>query len=51
VAVGFGLSRPDQMRQLAPQVDGLIVGSAVVERAAEGAAALRDYVRSLRAAL
>jgi len=51
VAVGFGLSRPEQVRQLAPQVDGLIVGSAVVERAAEGAAALRDYVQSLRAAL
>jgi len=51
VAVGFGLSRPEQVRQLGPQVDGLIVGSAVVERAAEGAAALRDYVHSLRAAL
>ena len=51
VAVGFGLSRPEQVRQLAPQVDGLIVGSAVVERAAEGSETLRDYVHSLRTAL
>lgn len=51
VAVGFGLSRPEQVHQLAPQVDGLIVGSAVVERAAEGPEALRKYVRSLRVAL
>lgn len=51
VAVGFGLSRPEQVRRLASQVDGLIVGSAVVERAVEGPEALREYVRSLRAAL
>ena len=51
VAVGFGLSRPEQVRRLAPQVDGLIVGSAVVERASEGAKALYAYLRSLRAAL
>jgi tryptophan synthase alpha chain len=51
VAVGFGLSRPKDMRALAPHADGLIVGSAIVERAPQGPAALGQYVASLRAAL
>ncbi|MBM3190947.1 MAG: tryptophan synthase subunit alpha [Chloroflexi bacterium] len=50
VAVGFGISRPEQMRALVPWVDGLIVGSAVVERAPDGPDALRGYVAELRAA-
>jgi len=50
VAVGFGISRPEQVRALAPLVDGVIVGSAVVERAQSGAESLREYVASLRAA-
>ena len=50
VAVGFGVSRPEQVRQLAPQVDGVIVGSAVVRKSAEGPGALQTYVRSLREA-
>jgi len=51
VAVGFGISRPEQVRALASMVDGIIVGSAVVERARQGAEALRSYVASLRAAM
>lgn len=51
VAVGFGISRPEQARALAPHVDGIIVGSAIVERASEGAEAVRSYVASLRAAM
>lgn len=31
IAVGFGISRPEQMAQLAPHCDGLIVGSALVQ--------------------
>lgn len=37
VCIGFGISGPEQMRQLAPVADGLIVGSALVRRL-EGAA-------------
>jgi len=51
IAVGFGISRPQQVRALAPHVDGIIVGSAVVEHAKEGADTLHNYVSSLRAAL
>jgi tryptophan synthase alpha chain len=32
ICVGFGISSPDQIRQLAPVADGLIVGSAIVRR-------------------
>lgn len=32
IAIGFGISGPDQIHQLAPIADGLIVGSAIVRR-------------------
>lgn len=48
IAVGFGISRPRQVRALAPLADGIIVGSAIVERAARGAEALHAYVATLR---
>lgn len=35
VCIGFGISGPDQVRQLATVADGLIVGSAIVRRLAE----------------
>lgn len=35
ICVGFGISGPDQVRQLAPVADGLIVGSAIVRRLSE----------------
>jgi tryptophan synthase alpha chain len=51
VAVGFGISRPEDARTLAAHTDGIIVGSAIVERATQGPDALQAYVGALRAAL
>ncbi len=36
ICVGFGISGPDQVRQLAPHCDGVIVGSAIVRRLESG---------------
>jgi tryptophan synthase alpha chain len=35
ICVGFGISRPDQVRAVAQAADGVIVGSAIVRRIAE----------------
>ena len=35
ICIGFGISTPDHVRQLAPVADGLIVGSALVRRLGE----------------
>ena len=59
ICIGFGISRPEHVRLLAPVADGLIVGSAVVKRVAEAAERPRDevlrsvgeYVAELLAAL
>ena len=59
ICIGFGISRPEHVRMLAPVADGLIVGSAIVRRVAEAGttprdAVLRDigdYVSELLAAL
>jgi tryptophan synthase alpha chain len=59
ICIGFGISTPDHVRQLAPVADGLIVGSAVVRRIAAAAEKPRaevlkdvgEYVASLVAAL
>ncbi|MGQ9575455.1 MAG: tryptophan synthase subunit alpha [Thermoguttaceae bacterium] len=59
ICIGFGISRPEHVRMLAPVADGLIVGSAIVRRIADAATrprqdALRqvgDYVAQLLAAL
>jgi tryptophan synthase alpha chain len=37
ICIGFGISRPEHVRVLAPVADGLIVGSAIVRRMAEAA--------------
>jgi tryptophan synthase alpha chain len=44
VCIGFGISRPEHVRMLAPVADGLIVGSAIVRRIAEAASRPREQV-------
>ncbi len=46
---GFGISTPEQAAAAAAIVDGIVVGTAAVDVAAQsGASGLRDYVASLR---
>jgi tryptophan synthase alpha chain len=59
ICIGFGISQPEYVRQLAPVADGLIVGSAIVRRIAEAVrqprqqvlAEIGAYVRQLLGAL
>jgi tryptophan synthase alpha chain len=52
VAVGFGISTPEQARAVAEVADGVIVGSRIVRAAGEGGAdAVRSVVEELAAAL
>jgi tryptophan synthase alpha chain len=59
ICIGFGISRPEHVRMLAPVADGLIVGSGIVRRMAEASSRPReavlheigDYVEELRSAL
>jgi tryptophan synthase alpha chain len=59
ICIGFGISRPEHVKLLAPVADGLIVGSAIVRRMAEVGKKPRetvleeigDYVKELLAAL
>jgi tryptophan synthase alpha chain len=44
ICIGFGISRPEHVRMLAPVADGLIVGSAIVRRVAGAATRSRDEV-------
>jgi tryptophan synthase alpha chain len=48
---GFGISTPEHAAAVAAMADGVVVGSRAVQVAEQGAAALRDYVRGLRAAI
>jgi tryptophan synthase alpha chain len=56
LAVGFGISSPEQVQNLAPYVDGVVVGSAIVQRVAKlkGPELIKevgDFVASLKAPL
>ena len=44
ICIGFGISRPEHVKLLAPVADGLIVGSAIVRRVAEAASKPRAAV-------
>ena len=49
--LGFGISSPDQVRQaLASGAAGVISGSAIVAKVSQGPAAVREFVRSMKAA-
>jgi tryptophan synthase alpha chain len=53
IAVGFGISTPEHVRQVAAHADGVVVGSAIVKRIAEFGQSpdlvsrLREFVRPL----
>jgi tryptophan synthase alpha chain len=52
VAVGFGISTPEQARVVARMADGVVVGSALVDiLGREGVGAARRFLGSLRLAL
>jgi tryptophan synthase alpha chain len=59
ICIGFGISRPEHVRMLAPVADGLIVGSAIVRLIAQSSEKPRaevlesigNYVDELLAAL
>jgi tryptophan synthase alpha chain len=55
LAVGFGISTPEQVASLAPYVDGVVVGSAIVSRVAKlkekGLEKLRQEIGDFIAAL
>src|SRR5262245_29541223 len=52
LCVGFGISRPDHVRQLKPIADGVIVGSALVKKLEQGGPDIVvEAVRELSAAL
>ncbi len=54
ICVGFGLSRPEQVREVASLADGVIVGSAIVQMVEDAPGELDRvgaFVRDLRAAV
>ena len=51
ICVGFGISTPAQAREVGHLADGVVVGSAIVKAAEEGATPVLRLTRSLREAL
>ena len=52
VAVGFGISTPEQAASIAVVADGVVVGSALIQALDKGGVeAGADFLRSLRAGL
>ena len=54
LCVGFGISTPDQARQVAKVADGVIVGSRIIQLMGAGSESmilLQEFMRELRSAL
>jgi tryptophan synthase alpha chain len=51
VAVGFGISTPEEAAGISRFADGVIVGSAIVKRVEESDEQLKSYLMSLRNAI
>jgi tryptophan synthase alpha chain len=52
LCIGFGISTPEQARQVANMADGVIVGSRIIQlMETEGPASVGNFVRELRQAL
>jgi tryptophan synthase alpha chain len=55
LAVGFGINKPEHVAELAPQVEGVVVGSAIVRIIEQNSPTLEsdleNYARSLKSAL
>jgi tryptophan synthase alpha chain len=51
VAVGFGVSTPEEAKSVSELADGVIVGSAIVKRLSDPRESLETFVRELRRAV
>ena len=51
VAVGFGVSTPDEAEAVGSVSDGVVIGSAIVKKAQLSAGELRDFLLTLREAI
>ena len=49
LAMGFGISKPEHVAALAPHVEAVVVGSAIVRQIERDPAQLESFVRSLTA--
>jgi len=51
IAVGFGVSGPEDAREVAKMADGVIIGSAIVKKIHEEPATAKEFIKKLREAI